>query len=191
MEEQEQEVDFNIDDEFDKLAKLAIDNTPGAAEKVALTKTIGVLSDEWFTLKKKLDDIKADQSDFKKRQEDIEEILKKLMKANDMQKITSKLGTISRAIKCMPSVKDLPTFVKWVSEDMDNRIGFMEKKVSSTAVNEYLEQNTNSKMLMDLLSDEDADFTVISEQLHKINALPPGVDAYMQVKLGKRKAANK
>lgn len=187
----EKEIDFNLETEFDKLLKLAQDHTPGATEQIALTKTIGVLADEWFILKGKLEVIKAESSDHTNRQNEIEDVLKKLMKDNGIEKISSKLGTISRTIKCMPAVKDLSTFIKWVSEDLDNRIGFLEKKVSSTAVNEYLEDKVDSKLLMDLLSDEDADFSIISQQLHNKGALPPGVDAYLQVKLGKRKATKK
>jgi 23S rRNA A1618 N6-methylase RlmF len=115
----------------------------------------------WFKLKARVDDSEATTKELKKSADYLEDMIVQKMEEQELDKVSTKLGSVTLKQKSMPSVKDIVSFIKWVSEDVDNRVGFIQKRVNEAAINEMLENE---------------------------GMLPPGVDTYIKPKLNKRSA---
>jgi hypothetical protein len=124
------------------------------------TVTIGELTARWFELKKVIDEVDTALKQIKNIQSAIEPEIIAEMEAMDIDKLSSKFGTMSLSTKMYATAKDFNAFMHWVSEDLDDRIGFVTKKIADVAVNEMFQES---------------------------GELPPGVDTYIKTTLSKRK----
>lgn len=121
--------------------------------------SLGELVDKLFAIKKDMDKLKDAKSKITNIHDSLEaKIVEKMLK-EDLPTISTKSGSFSVTPKSMPSVEDFYSLVKWIAEDIDNRIGFINKKVNEKAVNEMLEEQ---------------------------GLLPPGVKTYIKDKITTR-----
>jgi hypothetical protein len=133
----------------------------GAIKKEGTSSTIGSTVVEWFKLKTQVDELSTQKTVLSTEMEILEYKIIEQMEAAEVEKISTTFGSVTLSQKSMPSAKDFFAFMTWIGEDLDNRIGFMQKRISDVAVNEYLQEN---------------------------GFLPPGIDTYIKPKLTKRKA---
>jgi len=123
--------------------------------------SLGQYVAKWFELKSERDEYKKIDKNLAAEQDQIEEYLIKRMEEENIETIKSSEGTISLKYKSYPNIIDFNSFVNWVKEDLDNRIGFLYKQAKEQAV---------------------------SELFLETGLLPDGIDVYVKPKLSKRKA---
>ena len=121
---------------------------------------LGSMVTSWFIIKDEREELKRRDKELIKQQDDLEEKIIEIMDSEDLNRVDSEKGSVTLQIKSMPRVVDFSKFMDWVTADLQNRIGFLHRRVKDTAVNEMLEN---------------------------IGALPDGIDTYLKPRLNKRK----
>lgn len=72
----------------------------------------------------------------------LKRLLLDLLNKNGAQSIKTDNGTAYRSLKTKPSVADWSAFYDWVMQDKD-RFEAIEKRVKSTFIQQYMEENEN------------------------------------------------
>lgn len=150
----------NMEDVNKLLAEAAaIVNASKQAQYTELDAKTGELVSAWFDLNKEVKRVSDELKRLKAEQEALELHILDKMDMDGLDKISTSKGTMSVSVKMAPNVNDQVALITWINEDLDNRIGFLTKSISSKAVEE-------------LYTTE--------------GVLPPGVSVYNKVRLNKR-----